>query len=118
MPVKLMSQPVRPGQEGGAVQIDSEIRCAITGRSLRPDEAYWAPPLVTVRDLVTTVWKALTTAPGSLGQMLMGEQPNVPYAPEARQELARRRSVEQIKLLGLLLLIAAALIVPIMVLVR
>ncbi len=118
MPVDLSRMATRPGEEGGAVQIDSEIRCALTGRALRPDEAYWAPPLVTVRELVATIWKTLTTNPGNLGQALMSEQPNVPYAPESRQELARRRSTEQVKLLGLLLLIAAALIIPIMLLMR
>ncbi len=118
MPVDLISPSARPGQDGGTVQIDSEIRCALTGRSLRPDEAYWAPPLVTVNDLVSTVWKTLTTSPGSLSEVLMSEQPNVAYAPEARQELARRRSTEQVKLLGLLLLIAAALIIPIVLLMR
>ena len=118
MPVDLISPSARRGEEGGTVQIDSEIRCALTGRSLRPDEAYWAPPLVTVSTLVSTVWKTLTTTPGNLGEILMSEQPNVAYAPEARQELARRRSTEQIKLLGLLLLIAAALIIPIIILMR
>jgi hypothetical protein len=118
MPVELISQSASPVQEGGAVQIDSEIRCALTGRALRPDEAYWAPPLVTVRELVTTLWRTLSTTPGALGQALMSEQPNVPYAPEARQDLARRRSTEQVKLLALLLLIAAALIIPIMMLMR
>jgi hypothetical protein len=118
MPVELISTPAHPGHDDSAVQIDSEIRCALTGRSLRPDEAYWAPPLVTVRELVATVWRTMTTTPGNLSHVLMSEQPNVAYAPEARQELARRRSTEQIKLLGLLLLIAAALIIPIMLLMR
>ncbi|NTW03797.1 MAG: hypothetical protein HGA19_21405 [Oscillochloris sp.] len=105
-------------QDQGAVQIDGEVRCALTGRVLRPDEAYWAPPLVTTGELVATVWRMLTTNPGGLSQALLGEQSNVPYAPEARQDLARRRSTEQLKLLSLLLLIAAALIIPIVIMVR
>jgi hypothetical protein len=118
MPVELISESARPDQEGDAVQIESDIRCALTGRSLRPDEAYWAPPLVTVGELVATIWRTMTTTPGNLSYVLMSEQPNVAYAPEARQELARRRSTEQVKLLGLLLLIAAVLIIPIMLLMR
>jgi hypothetical protein len=113
----LSSQTVSPGQEIGAMQIDGELRCALTGRPLRPDEAYWAPPLVTTRELVATVWRTLTTAPGNLGHVLMSEEQNVPYAPEARPDLARRRSAEQVKLLALLLVIAAALIIPIVMLI-
>lgn len=117
MPTELMSPLSQIDQGKGATQIDGEVRCALTGRPLRPEEAYWAPPLVTTGDLVATVWRTLISTPGNLGHVLMSEQPNVPYAPEARQELARRRSAEQIKLLGLLLLIAAALIIPIVMMV-
>ncbi|MBX0327843.1 hypothetical protein K2Z83_09155 [Oscillochloris sp. ZM17-4] len=99
------------------MHIDGEVRCAITGRPLRPEEAYWAPPLVTMGELVSTLWRTLTTNPAGLSEVLMSEQPNVPYAPEARQELARRRSAEQLKLLVLLLLVAAVLIIPIVMMV-
>jgi hypothetical protein len=97
--------------------VNGELRCALTGRLLNAEEAYWAPPLITTGDLVRTVMQTLFTAPGTLGQVLMADMPNVPYAPEAREQLARRRSVEQVKLLGLLLFIAALLIVPIVLLV-
>jgi hypothetical protein len=97
--------------------VTGEVRCALTGRVLKPEEAYWAPPLITAQALVQTIGRALFTAPGTLGQVLMADMPNVPYAPEARELLARRRSIEQIKLLGLLLVIAALLIVPIILLV-
>ncbi|NJM05604.1 hypothetical protein HC891_04450 [Candidatus Gracilibacteria bacterium] len=98
------------------VVLNSEIRCALTGRTLKPEEAYWAPPLVTTQELVATVSRNLLT-PGALGALLFGEQPNVPYAPETRQQLAARRSTEQLKLLLLLLLVAALLITPIVLLV-
>lgn len=97
--------------------VNGELRCALTGRLLSAEEAYWAPPLITTGELVRTVGRTLITAPGTLGQVLMADMPNVPYAPEARELLARRRSVEQVKLLGLLLLIAALLIVPIVLLI-
>jgi hypothetical protein len=97
--------------------VSGEIRCALTGRILSPEESYWAPPLITTHQLVTTLFETMLTAPGNLGQILLGDQPNVPYAPEARQQLASRRSAEQIKLLALLLLVAALLIVPIVLLV-
>ncbi|NTU82680.1 MAG: hypothetical protein HGA45_25465 [Chloroflexales bacterium] len=97
--------------------VSGELRCALTGRPLRPEECYWAPPLITTRQLITTLFETLLTTPGNLGQVLLGEQPNVPYAPEARPQLANQRSAEQVKLLALLLLVAALLIVPIVLLV-
>lgn len=87
--------------------IQDQLVCALTGRPITAEEAYWAPPLVTARELVSTVTSALFRSPGSLGYILLSEQPNVPYAPEAREQLAARRSAEQLKLLlGLLVLIA------------
>ncbi len=118
MPVELSGLSTSLGQGESAIHIEGEIRCALTGRTLRPDEAYWAPPLVTMGELVTTLWKMLTTNPGGIGHVLTAEQPNVPYAPKSRPLLARRRSTEQLKLLILLLLIAAALVVPIMMMMR
>ena len=111
--------PMTPDQQPRADGVDetvvprSELHCALTGRLLAPEEAYWAPPLITTRELVTTLLRTLLTTPGDLGRILTSPQPNVAYAPEARAELARRRSSEQVKLLGLLLLIAGLLIVPI-----
>ncbi|PDW02086.1 hypothetical protein CJ255_15835 [Candidatus Viridilinea mediisalina] len=97
--------------------MNGDVRCALTGKQIHADEAYWAPPLVTTRELITTIWRTLLKNPGALGLILMAEQPNVPYAPDARAELGRRRSMEQVKLIGLLLLIAAVLVVPIVILV-
>jgi hypothetical protein len=106
--------PSRPADDPATVSGD--LHCALTGKLIHPDEAYWAPPLITTRELVTTLVQTMLSTPGAIGQVLMGEQPNVPYAPEARAELGRRRSVEQVKLLALLLVIATLLIVPIVLL--
>lgn len=98
-------------------KINGELHCALTGRTLTPEEAYWSPPLITTQQLVSTVMMTLLRTPSNLGQVLFSEQPNVPYAPEARQELANRRTVEQLKLLVGVLVIAALIVVPIVVLV-
>jgi hypothetical protein len=90
------------------------LRCALTGKPISADEAYWAPPLVTARELVTTVAKTLWQSPGSLGVVLMAEQPDVPYAQDARPQLAARRSAEQAKLLVLLLIVLAIIVTPIL----
>jgi hypothetical protein len=47
-----------------------------------------------------------------LGQILFAEQPYVPYAPEAREQLAARRSAEQLKLLVGLLVVIAVIAAP------
>lgn len=93
------------------------VRCALTGREIAASDAYWAPPLITVRELVTTIVAHALHSPGSLGTALFGNQPDVPYDPDAREELAARRTAEQAKLLLLLLIIFALIAVPIFLLV-
>jgi hypothetical protein len=84
-----------------------QVFCALTGKPISAQEAYWAPPLVTARELVTTVVRCVITSPGMLSNILLDSQPDVPYDPAIREQLAARRSAEQMKLLvGLLLLIA------------
>jgi hypothetical protein len=111
-----MSTNIATAQTQEPTILSGELRCALSGRQLRADEAYWAPPLITARELFTTLVRTLFTAPGSLGQVLLGELPNVPYAPEAREQLAQKRTAEQLKVLGLLLVVAALFVVPIVML--
>ncbi|MFV9503334.1 MAG: hypothetical protein AB4911_02085 [Oscillochloridaceae bacterium umkhey_bin13] len=118
MPTQFSHPATTAGSEHQADLVNGELRCALTGKAIQPEEAYWAPPLITTRELISTVTRTLFTSPGNLGQILLGEQPNVPYAPDVREQLGTRRSAEQLKLIGLLLLIAALLIVPIVLLVR
>ncbi|MCS6881972.1 MAG: hypothetical protein RMK84_08265 [Oscillochloridaceae bacterium] len=116
MPVELRNPPDLTEGQARPTVVNGELRCALTGVPVSPDEAYWAPPLITARQLITTVITTLFTAPGALGQVLFGELPNVPYAPAAREQLATRRTVEQLKLLGLILLLGALMVVPIVLL--
>jgi len=87
-----------------------------SGVPVSAEEAYWAPPLVTFRQLITAIIQGLTHSPGTLGIILFAEQPNVPYAPAAREQLASKRSAEQIKLLVGLLLVIALIAAPILLL--
>src|SRR5262245_52943179 len=96
--------------------VEEQLFCALTGQPLSPTEAYWAPPLVTARELITTIGRTALRAPGTLGHILFAEQPNVPYAPAAREQLAARRSAEQLKLLVGLLLAIALIATPIVLL--
>ena len=103
-----------PGQS--TTVVDEQLFCALTGKPISADTAYWAPPLVTARDLVTAVVSNLFRSPANLGYILFAEQPNVPYAPEARAQLAGQRSAEQLKLLVGLLLLVALIAAPILLL--
>jgi hypothetical protein len=94
--------------------VHEQLHCALTGVPVSAEEAYWAPPLVTFRQLITAITQSLTRSPGTLGTILFAEQPNVPYAPAAREQLAARRSAEQIKLLVGLLLVVALIAAPIL----
>jgi hypothetical protein len=91
-----------PGEQPAA----QPLRCSLTGEEISPEEAYWAPPIVTFGDLLRAITSNISR-PALLKQMLLGEQENVPYSPAAREELAARRTTEQLKLLGFLLLILA-----------
>jgi hypothetical protein len=87
------------------------VRCALTGEEISADEAYWAPPLVTAKELVSTITTKAFRSPGELKQMLFEEQPDVPYSPRARDQLAARRTTEQLKLIGPILLIVVVIVV-------
>lgn len=117
MPAKLINAVQSATQEQQPQMVSSELRCALTGKPLRPHEVFWAPPLITAQQLLSSFIRTLFTAPGALGQLLLGELPNVPYDPAARTQLSARRTVEQLKILGLLLLLAALLLLPIFLLV-
>ncbi|NJN67926.1 MAG: hypothetical protein HC884_15065 [Chloroflexaceae bacterium] len=86
------------------------VRCALTGKELPSDQAYWAPPLVTAWELIRTVSVTLVRTPGNLGQVLFDNQPDVPYDPEAREQLGARRQAEQLKLLGFLFAVLAVIV--------
>lgn len=96
--------------------VHEQLYCALTGVPVSADEAYWAPPLVTFRELIAAITHGLARSPGTLGTILFAEQPNVPYAPAAREQLAARRSAEQLKLLVGLLVVIAVIAVPIVLL--
>ena len=103
--------------EPGAKEIVQEqLYCALTGVPVSAEEAYWAPPLVTARELVTTVVRCAISSPGLLSNILLDSQPDVPYDPAMRERLAARRSAEQMKLLVSLLLLIALIVAPIILL--
>jgi len=117
MAIDSMKASTTPGARPESPKVvEEQLVCALTGQPVRAEEAYWAPPLVTVRELLSTIFSNVVRSPGNLGYVLFAEQPNVPYAPGAREQLAARRSAEQLKLLLLLLLLVALIVAPILLL--
>lgn len=98
------------------VMVNEQLHCALTGKPVRADEAYWAPPLITTGELIGTLVRTAIRTPSLLGHVLFDEQPNVPYAKEAREQLAARRSTEQLKLLLVVLTLVAVVVAPILLL--
>lgn len=94
--------------------VDEQLYCSLTGKPISREEAYWAPPLISARELVSAIGTALFRAPDTLSMILFAEQPNVAYANDARELLARRRSQEQLKLLVGLLAVCALIAAPIL----
>ena len=111
-----MTTNIAAGTPSFAPPADGPLFCALTGKSIKLEEAYWAPPLITTRELLATAASTLMRSPGSIGDILFGDQPNVPYDPAVRTELAQRRSTEQAKLLFLMLLVAALIFLPVLLL--
>ena len=96
--------------------IQEQLHCALTGRPVSAETAYWAPPLVTARELVVTIMRGAMHSPATLSHVLFADQPNVPYHPDVREQLSARRTSEQFKLLVGLLLAIALIVVPIVIL--
>ncbi len=105
-----LPQDQTASSSSGETPAAQTLRCSLTGEVISAEEAYWAPPLITMNQLVSTIVSSATRNPGGLKHLLFDEQPDVPYSPRARDELAARRTAEQLKLLGLLLLILVVIV--------
>ncbi len=108
--------PTEPSNKAHVV-VEEQLYCSLTGRPISRDEAYWAPPFITARELVTTILTTAFRAPHQLGYILFAEQPNVPYAKDVREQLAQRRSAEQLKLLIGMLVALGVLLLPVILLI-
>ena len=114
MSIQLSDVPI----DNSPMVVQGELRCALTGKVISMEEAYWAPPLITTRELISTILVTAMRAPKNLGFILFTEPENVPYAADARDQLAKRRTMEQLKLLIFLLMIATLIFTSLYVLNR
>ena len=93
--------------------------CTFCGKSLRDDEIRLGQPFITARQLMTTIVATLVRAPGLLSDLLFKELDQVPYCSECRDELAAKRTGEQLKfLLSVLLVMALVVGVPLFLMLR
>jgi hypothetical protein len=70
-------------------------------------------PFITARQLVTVTATTAVRAPGLLGDLLLKELDKVPYCVSCRDELAQKRTGEQLKfLLSLLLIVGLLFVIP------
>lgn len=87
--------------------------CTVCGTALRDDDIKLGQPFITARQLVTTIVTTALRAPGVLSDLLFKELDQVPYCAECRDELAAKRTGEQLKfLVGVLLIMALVIGVP------
>ncbi len=93
--------------------------CALCNKTVSASEAQRGQPLITARQLASTIWSTALHSPGLLGEVLMKELPQVDYCPECREIVAERRQTEQLKFLVSALLILAIIIgVPLLLVLR
>jgi hypothetical protein len=87
--------------------------CTMCRTPLCDEHQLLGHPLITARQLVATTASTAVRAPGMLGDILFKELDQVPYCAECREQVAAKRTGEQLKfLLTLLLVLALVLGVP------
>lgn len=91
----------------------STTHCTVCHVALCADHTKMGQPFITARQLVTTTATTAFRAPAMLNDLLFKELDLVPYCVDCRDELASRRTGEQLKvLLGMLLVIALVIGIP------
>lgn len=87
--------------------------CTFCRTLLEPEQVHLGPPFITARQLATTTTTTIIRTPALLSDLLFKELDQVPYCSTCRDELAEKRTTEQLKfLVGSLLILALALSVP------
>ncbi len=87
--------------------------CTICTSALCAAHIHMGQPFISARQLVTTTATTALRAPSVLSDLLFRELDTVPYCAGCREELAAKRTTEQLKfLLGILLVLALVLGLP------
>lgn len=88
---------------------DEQLTCARCGKALGPGEANMGPPLITAAELARMAVKTPALLAGP-------PLPDVAYCADCRQIVAKQRTIEQVKVLGFLILLLALVALLIFVL--
>jgi hypothetical protein len=87
---------------------EAALTCARCGKTIAPDEAHMGQPLITAGELARIAIKS----PAALAGPTL---PDVPYCADCRPLVAQQRTMEQLKVLGfilvLLILVAAGIFI-------
>lgn len=97
-------------QTCSACDAPATLACALCHTPLCAEHAVMGQPFITARQLATTTAVTALRAPALLGDLLFKELDKVPYCAACRAQLAARRTAEQLKFLGGVLLVLALLI--------
>lgn len=93
-----------------ACDTTASTRCTVCKAALCGDHMRLGQPFITARQLVATTATTAIRAPGLLGNLLFKELEQVPYCQQCRDDLAAKRTGEQLKFLLLLLLVIAVVV--------
>lgn len=93
-----------------ACESTAATTCTICQAALCTAHVQQGQPFITARQLVTTTASTAFRAPAMLGDILFKELDLVPYCAECREEVAGKRTTEQLKFLLTVLLVMAIVI--------
>ncbi len=87
--------------------------CTVCNTALCSTHVHQGQPFISAGQLVATTATTAFRAPAMLGDLLFKEMELVPYCESCREELAGKRTGEQLKfLLGILLIMALVIGLP------
>lgn len=87
--------------------------CTVCRTALCATHTHQGQPFISARQLVTATTSTALRTPAMLGDLLFKELELVPYCVECREELAAKRTTEQLKvLLGVLVVLALVIGLP------
>ena len=96
-----------------ACDATASTTCTVCKSALCSEHVQQGQPFISARQLVTTTATMAIRAPGVLADLLFKELDLVPYCASCREELAAKRTGEQLKfLIGMLLILALVIGLP------
>ncbi len=96
-----------------ACDATASTACTVCKSALCATHVQMGQPFISARQLVATTATTALRAPAVLGDLLFRELDQVPYCVSCREDLAAKRTTEQLKfLVGMLLVLAMVIGLP------